>query len=110
MSDTNEVYTMSEMYRLGMDCLVERFGIVNTEIFLAAVKTGNSDYTKWRRQVFDDMTPDEFDAAIKDFAASRKKDRVRRYYCRRSPDICHLPRDVGCEHDPICSYNVSVGQ
>ncbi|MBE6523735.1 MAG: hypothetical protein E7Z65_02520 [Thermoplasmata archaeon] len=74
MSDTNEIYTMSEMYRLGMDCLVERFGIVNTEMFLAAVKTGNSDYTKWRRQVFDDMTPDEFDAAIKDFAASRNSD------------------------------------
>jgi len=74
MSDTNEIYTMSEMYRLGIDCLVERFGIVNTEMFLAAVKTGNSDYTKWRRQVFDDMTPDEFDAAIKDFAASRNSD------------------------------------
>ena len=74
MSDTNEIYTMSEMYRLGIDCLVERFGIVNTEMFLAAVKTGNSDYTKWKRQVFDDMTPDEFDAAIKDFAASRNSD------------------------------------
>ena len=67
---------MSEMYRLGMDCLVERFGIVNTEMFLAAVKSGNSDYTKWRRQIFDDMTPEEFDAAIKDFAESRKKNSI----------------------------------
>lgn len=76
MSDTNEVFTMSEMYRLGMDCLVERFGIVNTEMFLAAVKSGNSDYTKWRRQIFDDMNPEEFDAAIKDFAESGRKDRI----------------------------------
>ena len=69
----HEVYTMSEMYRLGMECLVERFGIVNTEMFLAAVKTGNSDYTKWRRQVFDDMAPAEFDVAVTEFAESRKK-------------------------------------
>lgn len=40
------------------------------------VKSGNSDYTKWRRQIFDDMTPEEFDAAIKDFAESRRKDRI----------------------------------
>ena len=69
----HEVYTMSEMYRLGMECLVERFGIVNTEMFLAAVKTGNSDYTKWRRQMFDDMAPAEFDAAVVEFAESGKK-------------------------------------
>lgn len=50
-----------------------RFGIVNTEMFLAAVKTGNSDYTKWRRQMFDDMAPAEFDAAVVEFAESRKK-------------------------------------
>ena len=71
----HEVYTMSEMYRLGMECLVERFGIVNTEMFLAAVKTGNSDYTKWRRQIFDDMAPAEFDAAVVEFAESREKSR-----------------------------------
>ena len=71
----HEVYTMSEMYRLGMECLVERFGIVNTEMFLAAVKTGNSDYTKWRRQIFDDMAPAELDAAVVEFAESREKSR-----------------------------------
>lgn len=47
MDSVDEEYSVSEMYRLGMDCLVDRFGIVNTEKFLAAVKTSNSDYTKW---------------------------------------------------------------
>ena len=69
---SNETYTMSEMYRLGMDYLVDKFGVINTEMFLAAVKTSNSDYTKWRRQVFDDMSSEEFDAAIAKYAASRK--------------------------------------
>ena len=71
MEMSNETYTMSEMYRLGMDYLVDRFGVINTEMFLAAVKTSNSDYTKWRRQVFDGMSSEEFDAAIAEFVASR---------------------------------------
>ncbi len=70
---TNETNTMNEMYRLGMDCLVERFGIVNTELFIIAVKTGNSNYTEWRHKLFDDMTVEEFDAAVMEFAKSRSK-------------------------------------
>ena len=69
----NETYTMGEMYKLGMDCLVERFGIVNTELFITAVKTGNSDYTEWRHNLFDDMTVEEFDAAVIEFAKSQSK-------------------------------------
>ncbi|AMH94539.1 hypothetical protein AR505_0818 [methanogenic archaeon ISO4-H5] len=71
MEMSNETYTMSEMYRLGMDYLVDRFGVINTEMFLAAVKTNNSNYTKWRRQVFDDISSEEFDAAIAEYGASR---------------------------------------
>ena len=71
MDEKNETYTMSEMYRLGIECLVERFGIVNMELFLTAVKSGNSDYTLWRRQVFDDMSSEEFDAAVNEFTESR---------------------------------------
>ena len=41
MEMTNETYTMNEMYRLGMEYLVEKFGIVNTELFITAVKTEN---------------------------------------------------------------------
>ena len=71
MEMSNETYTMSEMYRLGMDYLVDRFGVINTEMFLAAVKTNNSDYTKWRRRVFDYLSSEEFDAAIAEYVASR---------------------------------------
>ena len=73
MEMTNETYTMNEMYRLGMECLVERFGIVNTELFITAVKTENSNYTEWRHNLFDDMTVEEFDAAVMEFAKSQSK-------------------------------------
>ena len=39
-------------------------------------KADCSDYTKWRGQIFDDMTPEEFDAAIRDFAESRNKEQI----------------------------------
>ena len=73
MSYTNEEYTMSEMYRLGIDCLVDRFGIVNTEKFLAAVKTNNSDYTKWRQNMFDGMTVDEFDRSVIEYGKAHPR-------------------------------------
>ena len=64
---------MSEMYKLGMDCLVEKFGIVNTEKFLVAVKTGNLDYTEWRRNMFDGMSDEEFDAAVTEYGNAHPK-------------------------------------
>lgn len=65
----NEIHH-GEMYRPGMALLAYRFGVMNAEMFIAAVKTGNSDYTKWKRQAFDGITTEEFDAAVAGFAAS----------------------------------------
>ena len=73
MSNVEQEYTMSEMYKLGMDCLVEKFGIVNTEKFLVAVKTGNLDYTEWRRNMFDGMSDEEFDAAVIEYGKAHPK-------------------------------------
>lgn len=41
----NEIHH-GEMYRPGMALPAYRFGVMNAEMFIAAVKTGNSDYTK----------------------------------------------------------------
>ena len=73
MSNADEEYTLSEMYRLGIDCLVSRFGIVNTEKFLVAVKTDSSDYTKWRQGLFEDMTLDEYDASVMKYGETHPK-------------------------------------
>jgi len=73
MSNANQEYTMSEMYRLGIECLVDRFGIVNTEKFIAAVKTSDFDYTEWRRDMFDDMSVEEYDASIVEYGKTHPK-------------------------------------
>ena len=78
MTDTMDEYSMSDIYRLGMDCLVERFGIVNMEKFLVAVKTNGSDYT-WRRQdLFEDLTLEEFDASVIEYGKTHPKKAGRR--------------------------------
>ena len=78
MSYTNDDYTMGEMYRLGIDYLVDKFGFTNTEKFFTAVKTGNFDYTKWRANLFDDMFTEGYDKSIIDYGRTiprRREDR-----------------------------------
>jgi hypothetical protein len=59
------------MMMLGMDCLVRNFGIINSELFISSVRGTCSDYTLWRRRIFDDMSDEEFDellrSSVKDY-------------------------------------------
>lgn len=52
-------YTTSEIMSMGMECLVEKLGPVGAERFISTVIRESSDYTKWRREIFDNMTADE---------------------------------------------------
>jgi len=50
--------------RNAMKCLVDNFGIVQTERFIALIIKEPFNYTEWQRNLFNDMTTDElFDAA-----------------------------------------------
>ncbi len=77
MNSADEEYTVDEMYKLGMDCLVDKFGIVNTEKFITAVRSRNPDYTEWRQQMYEGMTVEEFDASVDDFAKSHGKEKSK---------------------------------
>ncbi len=56
----------AEVMDRGMSCLIRGLGIIETERFIATLSQENFDYTKWQRERFDDVSPDEFfDAAIK---------------------------------------------
>jgi hypothetical protein len=45
---------------------VKNFGIVNAELFINSVRAACPDYTLWRRQIFDNMSDEEFDKFLKD--------------------------------------------
>ena len=46
-------------------CLIENFGVVQTERFISLMIKEPFDYTKWQSDLYDDMTVDElFNAAM----------------------------------------------
>ena len=41
------------------DCLIEKLGIVETEVFISTIKRERFDYTEWRKDKFEGKTLDE---------------------------------------------------
>ena len=56
----------------GMNCLVEKLGIVEAEVFLTMIRENKFDYTEWRRDnLWQGMSIEE----ILQLAAKREKER-----------------------------------
>lgn len=54
-----------ELMSRGIDCLLEKLGVVETERFISVINRERFDYTKWQKRRFDRMDADEFhDAAV----------------------------------------------
>ena len=50
----------------GMKFLRENLGTIESEIFISKINANEFDYTKWRENLWDDLTPQElFDRAAK---------------------------------------------
>ena len=50
--------------RSAVKCLIENFGVVQTERFIALIIKEPFDYTKWQGDLYSEMTVDElFDSA-----------------------------------------------
>ena len=61
----NDIQTAAIM-SAGMKLLREHLGVVETEIFIAKIASTDFDYTKWRENLWEGMTPQElFDRAAK---------------------------------------------
>ena len=43
----------------GMDALIENLGLVEAERFIMLIRQDSFDYTKWREDLFEDMTLEE---------------------------------------------------
>ena len=48
----------------GMKLLRENLGVIEMEIFLTKIGNNDFDYTKWRENLWEDLTPDELFARI----------------------------------------------
>ena len=57
--NTETVAIMNE----GMQCLTERMGVVRAEYFISLIIREKFDYTKWQRDLFEDMNVDDLNTA-----------------------------------------------
>lgn len=57
-----------EIMNKGMNCLLEKLGVVETEQFISIIIREKFDYTKWQQKYFDALTPEQIDAGAKQYA------------------------------------------
>ncbi len=58
-----------------MNCLIEKLGVVETEIFISNIIREQFDYTKWQHERFDDVSLDDFCARAVDYCQNRETPR-----------------------------------
>lgn len=57
----------AEIMDVGMNCLIERLGVVEAERFISILIREQSDYTKWRQRYFGSVSSEEFHRAALDY-------------------------------------------
>ena len=57
-----------ELMHRGMNCLVDHMGEIDAQRFISAILREKFDYTQWRREYFDGMTTEEFEASAAEWA------------------------------------------
>ena len=55
-----------------MDILCSQVGIVDAERFIYIMRSEAFDYTKWQRDHYDNISPDELNAAVDRFSAENE--------------------------------------
>lgn len=55
-----------------MEILCSQVGIVDTERFIYIMRSEAFDYTKWQRDHYDNISPDELNAAVDRFSAEHE--------------------------------------
>ena len=70
MTDTMQT---SAILSAGMKLLRENLGLIETEIFIVNIKNKGFDYTKWRENLWEDMTTEELFAKAAEFVPKNAK-------------------------------------
>jgi hypothetical protein len=51
----------------GMNALIERLGMIEAERFVMLIRKDSFDYTKWRVNLFDDLSLEELSQKAKEY-------------------------------------------
>ena len=60
----NSIEIMNE----GINCLIRELGVVKAEEFISIINREKFDYTKWRQNLFEDMSLEELNNAAAEYA------------------------------------------
>lgn len=53
----------AELMDIGINCLIEKLGTIEAERFISILLRERSDYTRWRRRYFADVSSEMFHEA-----------------------------------------------
>lgn len=62
------MYSTATIMNDGINCLVERLGIIETEIFISQIIREPLDYTKWQREHYADISVSELNKRAVEYA------------------------------------------
>jgi hypothetical protein len=62
------MYSTAVIMNAGMDCLVEKLGPIETEIFISQIIREPFDYTKWQREHYADFSVSELNKMAINYA------------------------------------------
>lgn len=62
------MYNTTAIMNAGMDYLVEKLGVIETEIFISQIIREPFDYTKWQREHYADMSVSELNKRAVEYA------------------------------------------
>jgi len=60
--------TTATIMKEGINCLVERLGVIETEIFISQLIKEPLDYTKWQREHYAGMSVNELNKKAVEYA------------------------------------------
>ena len=58
----------ADIMNKGMQCLLEKLGVVETEKFISVIIREKFDYTQWQQEHFDALTPEQINTEAKKYA------------------------------------------
>jgi len=64
--------TTAAIMKDGINCLVERLGVIETEIFISQLIREPLDYTKWQREYYADMSVKELNKRAIEYAKNNQ--------------------------------------
>ena len=61
------MHTTAAIMNDGIHCLIEKLGIIETEIFISQIIREPLDYTKWQKEHYADMSVSELNKRAVDY-------------------------------------------